>query len=100
MDEARRTVADGKLKSRSFMVLLQLVLVEELEIFLILIPLILASHALEASAAATIGIVSSISMGVLLRKRFERFLAGKFRYLKLVSGAFLLALGIILFLEI
>ncbi|MDA4127874.1 MAG: hypothetical protein OK422_00180 [Thaumarchaeota archaeon] len=95
-EEARRNISDGKPKSRSFIVLLQLVSIEELEIFLIIVPLILASHSLEASTAATIGVVTSVSVAALLRKKLERFLAGKFRYLKMASGVFLLALGVVL----
>ena len=67
---------------------------------MILIPLILASHALEAVSAATIGISVSVSLAVILRKSFERFVVGKIRYLKVVSGFFLIGLGIVLFIEL
>jgi uncharacterized membrane protein len=83
----------------TFFVTLQLVSVEELEIFLILIPLILTSHTLEATSAATIGIVASVSLAAYLRKDFERFVVGRMRYLKMISGSFLIVLGVILFFE-
>ena len=71
-----------------------MVFIEELEIVLILIPLILASHALEAvSAAAAIGITASVSLAVSLRKGFERFVVGRMRYLKVPSGIFLIRVG-------
>jgi uncharacterized membrane protein len=84
----------------TFLVALQLVFIEELEVFLILIPLILASHALEAVSAAAIGISVSVSLAVILRKSFERFVVGKMRYLKVVSGFFLIGLGIVLYIEL
>ena len=83
----------------TFFVTLQLVSVEELEIFLILIPLILASHTLEATSAATIGMVASVSLAAYLRKDFERFVIGRMRYLKMISGSFLIVLGVVLFFE-
>ncbi len=83
----------------TFLVALQLVSVEELEIFLILVPLILASHALEATSAAAIGIVASVSLAAFLKKDFEKFVVGRLRLLKVVSGLFLIALGVVLFIE-
>ena len=84
---------NGKLRMTTFLPVLQLVTIEELEIFLILIPLIITLHALEALTAGTIGVVLSLSVALLLRKNFERYLAGRVRYLKIVSGAFLITLG-------
>lgn len=83
----------------TFFVAVQLVFVEELEIFLIVIPLILASHTLEAISAATIGIVASVSLAAFLKKDFERLVVGRLRHLKILSGLFLMVLGIVLFLE-
>ncbi len=103
---ARREVSEagevGQRRRRklTFLVALQLVSVEELEIFLILIPLILASYALEATSATAIGILASLSLALLLKRDFERFVVGRIRYLKIISGLFLIILGIILLLEI
>ena len=93
----RRNVRSGV---RNFLIAFQLVSVEELEILLIIIPLVVASHALEASLAAGIGILASLTTAALLRRSFKRLVAGKLRYLKIASGAFLIGLGIILFFQI
>ena len=85
---------------RNFVIALQLVSIEELEILLIIIPLVVASHGLEASLAATIGVLASLSTAAILRRSFEKLVAGKLRYLKLASGAFLIGLGLTLFLEV
>ncbi len=85
---------------RNFLIAFQLVSVEELEILLIIIPLIVASHGLEASLAAAIGVLASMMTAALLRKSFERIVAGKLRYLKLASGSFLIGLGLIIFFQI
>jgi uncharacterized membrane protein len=89
-----------KSEVRNFLVAFQLVCIEELEILLIIIPLIIASHVLEASLSASIGVLTSLTMAALLRRNFERLVSGKLRYLKLASGAFLIGLGIVLFLEV
>jgi uncharacterized membrane protein len=89
-----------KSEVRNFLVAFQLVCIEELEILLIIIPLIIASHVLEASLSASIGVLTSLTMATLLRRNFERLVSGKLRYLKLASGAFLIGLGIVLFLEV
>ena len=81
-----------------FLVVLQLVFIEELEIFLILVPLILASHILEATSSAALGIFASVSLAAFLRKSFERFVVGRMRYLKVISGLFLIGLGLVLYL--
>ncbi len=98
VDEIRKR-REGR-RSNSFLITLQLVSVEELEILLVLIPLVIASHTLEASAAAAVGIAASASLGLLIRKDFERFVLGKLRYLKIISGVFLAALGVVLFFEV
>jgi uncharacterized membrane protein len=85
---------------KNFLIAFQLVSIEELEILLIIIPLVVASHALEASLAAAIGVLASLTTAALLRKSFERLVAGKLRYLKLASGAFLIGLGLILFFQV
>lgn len=84
----------------NFLVALQLVAIEELEILVILIPLVIASHVLEASLAATIGIIVSLSTAFLLRRSFEKRMEGKMRLLKIISGLFLIGLGIVLFIEV
>jgi uncharacterized membrane protein len=89
----------GRVNRSNFIVALQLVSVEELEILLIVVPLILASHVLEATIAASMGILISVSMAALLRKRFSRFVEGRMQILKISSGLFLIALGIVLFLS-
>ncbi len=97
--EARK-VRPTKSGVRNFLIAFQLVSVEELEILLIIIPLVVASHGLEASLAAAIGVLASLMTAALLRKSFERIVAGKLRYLKLASGSFLIGLGLIIFFQI
>jgi uncharacterized membrane protein len=84
----------------NFIIVLQLVFIEELELFLILVPLVLASHVFEAVSAAAIGVLASVSLAAFLRKGFERFVVGRMRYLKVVSGLFLVGLGLVLYLEL
>jgi uncharacterized membrane protein len=98
--EEIRNVRRTKSKVKNFFIAFQLVSIEELEILLIIIPLVIASHGLEASLAATIGILASLTTAALLRRSFERLVAGKLRYLKLASGTFLVGLGLILFLQV
>ena len=98
--EIERMSPKGKSELRNFLVAFQLVSIEELEILLIIVPLVISSHLLEASLAATIGVSASLSAAVLLRKCFERLVAGRLTYLKVVSGVFLIGLGVILFLEV
>jgi uncharacterized membrane protein len=98
--EEIRNVTRTKSEVRNFLIAFQLVSIEELEILLIIIPLVVASHGLEASLAATIGVLASLTTATLLRRSFERFVAGKLRYLKLASGTFLTGLGLILFLQV
>lgn len=100
LEEAKKMSRIGISETRNFLVTLQLVSVEELEILLIIIPLVVASHALEASVAAVIGVLASVIAAALLRRSFERLVAEKIRYLKIASGAFLIGLGIVLFLQI
>jgi len=100
LEEARRKSRVGASGTRNFLVALELVSIEELEILLIIIPLVVASHAVEASLAAGIGVIASLTAAALLRRTFERLVAGKLRYLKVASGAFLIGLGVILFLQI
>lgn len=100
LEEIRKMKRNAKPGVRNFLIAFQLVSVEELEILLIIIPLVVASHALEASLAAGIGILASLTTAALLRGSFERLVAGKLRYLKIASGAFLIGLGVILFVQI
>ena len=100
LEEARKMSRTGISETRNFLVTLQLVSIEELEILLIIIPLVVASHALEASVAAAIGVIASVTAAALLRRSFERLVAGKLSYLKIASGVFLIGLGIVLFLQI
>lgn len=100
VEEAKAKQAKPRTQFRSFLVVLQLVIIEELEILLIVIPLVVASHELEASLAAATGILISLSIALFLRKNFEKMIAGKLRYLKLASGTFLLVLALVLFLEL
>ena len=100
LEEARRMSRTGVSETRNFLVTLQLVSIEELEILLIIIPLVVASHALEASVAAAIGVMASVTAAALLRRSFERLVAGKLTYLKIASGVFLIGLGVVLFLQI
>lgn len=100
LEEAKRMSRTGISETKNFLVALQLVSIEELEILLIIIPLVVASHALEASVAAAIGVTASVTAAALLRRSFERLVAGKLRYLKIVSGVFLIGLGIVLFFQI
>ena len=81
------------------MLALQLVSIEELEILLILVPLIILSHIIEASLAAVTGVALSVSTALMVRKNFEKVVAGKLKYLKIISGLFLLALAVVLFVE-
>ncbi len=99
LDEAR-SATPAKSEVRNFLMAFQLVSIEELEILLIIIPLVIASHGLEASLAAAIGVLASLATAAVLRKRFEKLVAGKLRYLKIASGAFLIGLGIVLFFQI
>jgi uncharacterized membrane protein len=89
----------GRSNPRKFLLVLQLVTIEELEILLVLIPLVLSSYTVEASSAAIIGIVLSLSTAAWLRKRFEKFVSGRLRHLKILSGILLMTLGILLFVE-
>jgi uncharacterized membrane protein len=89
LEEARRKSRVGESGTRNFLVALQLVSIEELEILLIITPLVVASHAIEASLAAAIGVIASVTTASFLRRSFERLVAGKFRYLKVASGTFL-----------
>jgi len=98
--EEIRNVRGAKSEVRNFFIAFQLVSIEELEILLIIFPLVITSHGLEASLAATIGILASLTMAALPRRSFERLVAGKLRYLKLASGTFLVGLGLILFLHV
>jgi uncharacterized membrane protein len=100
MEELSRIKLDAKSGLRNFMVAFQLVSIEELEILLIVIPLLVSSHGLEAFLAAAIGIATSLTTALVLRRNFEKFVAGKLKYVKIVSGFFLIGLGIVLFLEI
>lgn len=99
LDEIRK-IKQAKSAVRNFLIAFQLVSIEELEILLIIIPLVVASYELEASLAAAIGVLASLTTAALLRKSFERLVAGKLRYLKLASGAFLIGLGLILFFQV
>ena len=92
-------VEEAKARKGDFVAALQLVSIEELEILLIVVPLILASHAMEASFAASIGVLLSVSTAALLRKPFSRFVEGRMGTLKIASGLFLILLGIVLFLD-
>jgi uncharacterized membrane protein len=98
--EEIRKIRRAKSEVRNFLIAFQLVSIEELEILLIIIPLVIASHGFEASLAATIGVLASLTTAALLRRSFERLVAGKLRYLKLASGTFLIGLGLILFLHV
>jgi uncharacterized membrane protein len=100
LEEVRTKNRGGTSGTRNFLVALQLVSIEELEILLIIIPLVVASHAIEASLAAAIGVIASVATAALLRRSFEKLVAGKLRYLKIASGTFLIGLGIILFFQI
>jgi uncharacterized membrane protein len=100
VDEARKMSRAGISGTRNFLVALELVSIEELEILLIIIPLVVASHGVEASLAAVIGVIASVSAAALLRRSFEKLVAGKLRYLKIASGTFLIGLGVILFFPI
>jgi uncharacterized membrane protein len=99
LEEIRKSTL-AKSEVRNFLIAFQLVSIEELEILLIIIPLVVASHGLEASLAATIGVLASLTTAALLRRSFERLVAGKLPYLKLASGAFLVGLGSVLFLQV
>ena len=98
IDEARGARDnDNRLgKRRGFILALQLVSIEELEILLIMIPLFLTSHAIEAIIAASVGILLSLSTAVLFRKWFSKLVEGKLRLLKIASGLFLIVLGMVL----
>src|SRR3989442_253601 len=98
--EEIREARSAKSEVRNFFIAFQLVSIEELEILLIVIPLVVASHGLEASLAAAIGVMASLTTAALLRRSFERLIAGKLRYLKLASGGFLIGLGLVLFFRI
>jgi uncharacterized membrane protein len=98
--EEIKKVRRAKSEVRNFLIAFQLVSIEELEILLIIIPLVVASHGLEASLAAAIGVLASLTTAALLRRSFEELVAGKLRYLKLASGTFLIGLGLILFLQV
>jgi uncharacterized membrane protein len=98
--EEIRKVRPAKSEVRNFLIAFQLVSIEELEILLIIIPLVVALHGLEASVAATIGVLASLTTAGLLRRSFEKLVTGKLRYLKLASGAFLIGLGLVLFLQV
>jgi uncharacterized membrane protein len=98
--EEIKKVRRAKSEVRNFLIAFQLVSIEELEILLIIIPLVVASHGLEASLAAAIGVLASLTTAALLRRSFEKLVAGKLRYLKLASGTFLIGLGLILFLQV
>jgi hypothetical protein len=100
LEEARKKSRVGASGTRNFLVALELVSIEELEILLIIIPLVVASHAIEASLAAIVGVVASVTTAAVLRRSFERLVAGKLSYLKIVSGIFLVGLGVVLFFQI
>ncbi|MDG6933136.1 MAG: hypothetical protein JRN68_00385 [Nitrososphaerota archaeon] len=85
--------------SRSLLLVTQLTMVEELEIMLIVLPLVLSYHAIEAGISTTFGIMFSLAVAALLRKRFERVLIRRFRYFKLVSGLTLLIMAALIFFE-
>lgn len=94
-DELREASAS----EANFTSALQLVSIEELEILLVMVPLVLASHTLEAASAASCGVLLSVSLAALLRKPFSKFVEGRMRILKLASGMFLIILGIVLFID-
>jgi len=92
-------IVEARARVGNLFLALQLVSIEELEVLLVMVPLILASHALEATIAASVGGIISLTSAGLLRRPFSRFVEGRMRVLKLASGTFLIILGIILFLE-
>jgi uncharacterized membrane protein len=96
LDEHRKKRAT----KTKFLIVLQLLFIEELEIFLILVPLILASRILEATSAAAIGLSVSVSLAAFLRKGFEKIIVGRTRYLKGISGLFLVGLALVLYSEL
>ena len=98
--EEMRNGTRARSEVRNFLIAFQLVSIEELEILLIIIPLVVASHALEASLAASIGVLASLTTAALLRRSFEKLVEGKLRYLKLASGTFLIGLGLVLFFQV
>jgi uncharacterized membrane protein len=99
VEEARKVQQKPK-RGGMFLIALQLELIEVLEVLLIIIPLVITSHVLEASSAGVVGIIVSITTAASLRKRFEKFVVGRLGQLKIISGLFLIALAFVLFLRV
>lgn len=84
-------------KSRQLtLVAIQLVFVEELEIFLILAPLALSSFILESVASAALGILVSLAFAMLLRKGLANKMKERLGVLKIISGSVLILLSLLL----
>jgi len=76
-------------------VVTQLVMVEELEVLLIVIPLIASSHATEAIISLIFAVGFSLSMAAAMRRKFESLLKSRIRHLKFASGVALLVMGLL-----
>ncbi len=97
--EAREAERKAGGSQRSLVLATQMMAVEEAELVVILIPVVLASHALEATVAAIVGVGVALVVASTLRRRFARLVEGRLRLLKGLSGTALLALGLILFFD-
>ncbi|MEM3186526.1 MAG: hypothetical protein QXQ39_07610 [Conexivisphaerales archaeon] len=88
-------IADKK----SYYVLIPLMLVEEAEIAIIILPLALRGYAIEALSGAGISIAVSLYFSLVLQNLLGKVMAKYYKELKGVSAMVLIALGLLLLLN-
>jgi uncharacterized membrane protein len=84
---------------RSLALATQLVAVEQAEIVAVLIPLVITGHPQEAVTAGIVAVGVALTLALALRQRFAKLVEGRFRSLKIISGAALVLLGLVLFFD-
>jgi uncharacterized membrane protein len=94
--EARERVRRGR---RSLALATQLMVIEETEIVVILVPLALAGHSAEAIVAGIVAAAGALVVAMMLRRAFAKLVEGRFRLLKAISGSALVILGLVLLLS-
>jgi uncharacterized membrane protein len=98
-DEVKEAKERAGLDRRSVGLATQLMVVEESEIVVILIPLAVAGHSAEAALTGVAAASLALGMALTLRKVFDKLVSGRLRLLKAISGVALIALGLVLFLD-
>jgi uncharacterized membrane protein len=94
VEAAKEAARKPRGRARSLALATQLVAVEALEIVAILIPLVTASHPLEAFTAGILGVSIALIVAATLRRRIAGLLEGRFRTLKALSGTALILVGL------